>query len=232
MEESLGVSLKLLKNIITIDGPGGVGKGTLAFSLAKKLGWEVLDSGLIYRLIGFIAAKKNLSSSKEIIEILEKSSIKLITNIDSCSCEINFNNKILGEELRNEKVAVKASEISKDANIRSAIIKIQRNAYLEDRGLIADGRDMGTVIFPEAALKIFLEASPEIRAERRANQLKEKGMNVIMHDLLLAIKERDKKDMNRNVSPLRPAKEAIIVDTSKMSIIEVEEKVMEIYKKL
>ena len=91
---------------------------------------------------------------------------------------------------------------------------------------------MGTVIFPEAALKIFLEASPEIRAERRANQLKEKGMNVIMHDLLLAIKERDKNDMNRNVSPLRPAKEAIIVDTSKLSIIEVEEKVMEIYKKL
>jgi cytidylate kinase len=91
---------------------------------------------------------------------------------------------------------------------------------------------MGTVIFPEAALKIFLDASPEIRAERRANQLKEKGMNVIMHDLLLAIKERDKKDMNRNVSPLRPAKEAIIVDTSKMSIAEVEEKVMEIYKKL
>ena len=91
---------------------------------------------------------------------------------------------------------------------------------------------MGTVIFPEAALKFFLEASPEIRAERRANQLKEKGMNVIMHDLLLAIKERDKKDMNRNVSPLRPAKEAIIVDTSKMSINEVEEKVMEIYKKL
>ena len=91
---------------------------------------------------------------------------------------------------------------------------------------------MGTVIFPEAALKIFLEASPEIRAERRANQLKEKGMNVIMHDLLLAIKERDKKDMNRSVSPLRPAKEAIIIDTSKMSIAEVEEKVMEIYKKL
>ena len=129
-------------------------------------------------------------------------------------------------------MASKASELAKDSEIRNAIMKIQRNAYEEKKGLIADGRDMGTVIFPQAVLKVFLQASSEVRAERRANQLKEKGMSVIMHDLLRQIQERDEEDINRKISPLRPADGSLLIDTSSLSIREVEKRVMENYKKL
>ena len=230
--KNLDVILKLVRNIITIDGPSGVGKGTLAFSLAERLGWNVLDSGLLYRLVGYLSLEERLESSREIVLFLNKSKIQLLTNLKESTCEIELNNKILGKELRNENIASRASEIAKDAEIRNAIIKIQRNAFDTKKGLIADGRDMGTIIFPEAALKVFLKASPEVRAERRANQLKEKGMSVIMHDLLVLIKQRDKEDINRKISPLKPADGSLIIDTSNLSIQEVEEKVMENFKKL
>ena len=224
--------MKLVKNIITIDGPSGVGKGTLAFSLAKTLGWSVLDSGLLYRLVGYLSFREGLEITQEIVQFLNKSKIKLITNLNEGICEIEHNNNILGKELRNEKIASRASEIAKEAEIRNAIIKIQRDAYDSEKGLIADGRDMGTIIFPEAALKVFLQASPVVRAERRANQLKEKGMSVIMHDLLEQIQQRDEEDMNRKISPLKPADDSLVIDTSNLSIEEVEEKVMDIFKKL
>ena len=143
-----------------------------------------------------------------------------------------MNNKVLGKELRNEKIAASASELAKDEEIRNAIFNIQRNAYDPEKGLIADGRDMGTIIFPEAALKVFLQASPQVRAERRANQLKEKGMSVIMHDLLQQIQQRDEEDINRKISPLKPADDSLVIDTSNLSIKEVEKKVMENFKKL
>jgi cytidylate kinase len=224
--------LKLVKNIITIDGPSGVGKGTLAFSLAERLGWNVLDSGLLYRLVGYLSFKDGLETTQKIVQFLNKSQIKLITNLNESICEIELRDKILGKELRNENIASRASILAKDAEIRSAIIKIQRDAYDSEKGLIADGRDMGTIIFPEAALKVFLQASPEVRAERRANQLKEKDMSVIMHDLLEQIQQRDKEDINRKISPLKPADDSLVIDTSNLSIKEVEEKVMENYKKL
>ena len=228
----MDVILKLVRNIITIDGPSGVGKGTLAFSLAEKLGWNVLDSGLIYRLIGFLSLKEKLEAPHEIVICINNSKIKLLTNLKKRICEIELDDKVLGKELRNEDVASKASEFAKDSEIRNAIMKIQRNAYEEKKGLIADGRDMGTVIFPEAVLKVFLQASSEVRAERRANQLKEKGMSVIMHDLLRQIQQRDKEDINRKISPLRPADGSLLIDTSNLSIKEVEKRVMENYKKL
>ena len=228
----MDVTLKLVKNIITIDGPGGVGKGTLAFSLAKKLNWNVLDSGLIYRLIGYLFLKEGIDTSKKIISYINKSKIQLITNLNAGICEIELNDKVLGKELRNENIASKASELAKEKEIRNAIIKIQRNAYDPEKGLIADGRDMGTIIFPEAVLKVFLQASPEVRAERRANQLKEKGMSVIMHDLLKQIQQRDEEDINRNISPLKPADDSLVIDTSNLSIKEVEERVMENFKKI
>ena len=224
--------MKLVKNIITIDGPSGVGKGTLAFSLARRLGWNVLDSGLLYRLVGYISFRDGLETTQKIVQFLKKSQIKLITNLNEGICEIELNDKILGKELRNENIASRASALAKEAEIRSAIIKIQRDAYDSKKGLIADGRDMGTIIFPEAALKVFLTASPEVRAKRRANQLKEKDMRVIMHDLLEQIQQRDEKDMNRKISPLKPADDSLVVDTSNLSIVEVEEKVMENFKKL
>jgi len=224
--------LKLVRNIITIDGPSGVGKGTLAFSLAEKLDWHILDSGLLYRLLGYLSLREGLKTKKEIVQYLNKSKIQLITNFNEGICEIKLNEKVLGKELRNENIASRASELAKEKEIRNAIISIQRNAYNPKKGLIADGRDMGTKIFPEAALKVFLQASPEVRAARRANQLKEKGMSVIMHDLLEQIQQRDKEDMNRNVSPLKPADDSLIIDTSNLSIEKVEEKVMENFKKL
>ena len=230
--KSLDVILKLVRNIITIDGPSGVGKGTLAFSLAERLGWNVLDSGLLYRLVGYLSLEERIESSREIVLFLNKSKIQLLTNLKEGTCEIELNNKILGKELRNENIASRASEIAKDAEIRNTIIGIQRNAYDAKKGLVADGRDMGTIIFPEAVLKVFLQASPKVRAERRANQLKEKGMSVIMHDLLELIKQRDKEDINRKISPLKPADGSLIIDTSSLSIQEVIEKVMENFKKL
>ena len=224
--------MKLVRNIITIDGPSGVGKGTLAFSLAEKLNWNVLDSGLLYRLIGYLSLEERVETTHEIVLFLEKSKIQLLTNFEEGICEIKLNDKVLGKELRNENIASRASELAKEEEIRNAIIKIQRSAYDPKKGLIADGRDMGTIIFPEAVLKIFLQASPEVRAERRANQLKEKGMSVIMHDLLELIRQRDKEDINRKISPLKPAEDSLIIDTSNLSIKEVEEKVMENFKKL
>ena len=224
--------MKFVKNIITIDGPSGVGKGTLAFSLAERLGWNVLDSGLLYRLVGYLSFTERLETTQETVHFLNKSKIKLITNLIEGLCEIELNDKVLGKELRNEKIAASASELAKDEEIRNAIFNIQRNAYDPEKGLIADGRDMGTIIFPEAALKVFLQASPQVRAERRANQLKEKGMSVIMHDLLKQIQLRDKEDINRKISPLRPADAALVIDTSNLSIKEVEKKVLENYKKL
>ena len=228
----LDVILKLVKNIITIDGPSGVGKGTLAFSLAERLGWNVLDSGLLYRLVGYLSFRKGLKTTQEIVQFLNKSKIKLITNLNEGVCEIELNDKILGKELRNENIASRAAELAKEAEIRDAIINIQRDAYDSEKGLIADGRDMGTIIFPEAALKVFLKASSVVRAERRANQLKEKGMSVIMHDLLEQIQQRDKEDINRKISPLKPADDSLVIDTSNLSIEEVEKRVMENFKKL
>ena len=224
--------MKLVRNIITIDGPSGVGKGTLAFSLAERLDWNVLDSGLLYRLVGYLSLEEKLESSKDIVLFLNESNIKLTTNLNEGICEIELNEQVLGIELRNENIASRASELAKEEEIRNAIIKIQRNAYVPEKGLIADGRDMGTIIFPEAALKVFLQASSEVRAERRANQLKEKGMSVIMHDLLEQIQQRDEEDINRKISPLRPADDSLVIDTSNLSIEEVEEKVTENFKKL
>ena len=224
--------MKLVRNIITIDGPSGVGKGTLAFLLAEKLDWHILDSGLLYRLVGYLSIKEKLETTREIVQFLNKSKIQLVTNLKEGICEIKLNKKILGKELRNENIASRASELAKKEEIRNAIIKIQRNAYDSEKGLIADGRDMGTIIFPEAALKVFLQASPEVRAERRANQLKEKGMSVIMHDLLEQIQQRDEEDINRKISPLKPADDSLVIDTSNLSIEEVEKRVMENFKRL
>ena len=218
-------------NVITIDGPSASGKGALSRKIAQKFGFEILDSGLLYRLVGYLSFKDELETTQKIVQFLKKSKIKLITNLNESICEIKLNDQILGKELRNENIASRASEIAKEAEIRNAIIKIQRDSYDSEKGLIADGRDMGTIIFPEAALKVFLKASTEVRAERRANQLKEKGMSVIMHDLFKQIQQRDEEDTNRQISPLKPADDSLVIDTSYLSIKEVEEEVMENFKR-
>ena len=163
---------------------------------------------------------------------MNHSKIKLLTNLKE-KYEIEIDEVVLGKELRNENVATKASEIAKVPEIRNAIIKFKEMLTMLKAVSLQMVEIWVRLFFLEAILQVFLQASPEVRAERRANQLKEKGMDVIMHDLLKLIEQRDKEDMNRKVSPLKPAQDSILIDTSELSIQEeVEEKVMENYKKL
>ena len=219
-----------MDKLITIDGPGGSGKGTVAKILAAKLGWNILDSGALYRLIALISENIKKTDPDSIGKELKDKSI--FFELVKDQYHLFFDGKDVTNFIRREEIGVKASDLAHNQNIRNLIKDTQRSFYDPNIGLIADGRDMGSVVFPEAGIKIYLDASIEERAKRRQIQLKEKGMDVIMHDLLKLIEQRDKDDMNRKVSPLKPAQDSILIDTSELSIQEVEEKVMENYKKL
>ena len=202
-------------NVVTIDGPSASGKGSLARNLAEYLDFSILDSGLLYRVFAYF---HNLNLNIEEIPFLIQKDISF-----------KFNNKdviVLNDqeditsELRSEKMAKKASELSSLPTTRENLLSIQRNFY-QNKGLVADGRDMGTVVFPEAKLKIFLTASAEIRAERRYLELQNRGQEVNMLALIEDIKQRDLKDSTRTLSPLIPAEDSVIIDSSEMSIEEV-----------
>ena len=202
-------------NVVTIDGPSASGKGSLARNLAEYLDFSILDSGLLYRVFAYF---HNLNLNIEEIPFLIQKDISF-----------KFNNKdviVLNDqeditsELRSEKMAKKASELSSLPTTRENLLSIQRNFY-QNKGLVADGRDMGTVVFPEAKLKIFLTASAEIRAERRCLELQNRGQEVNMLALIEDIKQRDLKDSTRTLSPLIPAEDSVIIDSSEMSIEEV-----------
>ena len=202
-------------NVVTIDGPSASGKGSLARNLAEYLDFSILDSGLLYRVFAYF---HNLNLNIEEIPFLIQKDISF-----------KFNNKdviVLNDqeditsELRSEKMAKKASELSSLPTTRENLLALQRNFY-QNKGLVADGRDMGTVVFPEAKLKIFLTASAEIRAERRYLELQNRGQEVNMLALIEDIKQRDLKDSTRTLSPLIPAEDAVIIDSSEMSIEEV-----------
>ena len=213
-------------NVITIDGPSASGKGALARGIANSFGFNILDSGVLYRLYAYLS---NMSYSSDEIATQIQKYVRFKKSEDRLS--VIYKKNDITSEIRSEIIAKSASEHSSKKEVREALFNIQRRFY-DGKGLVADGRDMGTIIFPEAALKVFLQASPEVRAERRANQLKEKGMSVIMHDLLEQIQQRDEEDINRKISPLKPADDSLVIDTSNLSIKEVEQKVMENYKKL
>ncbi|AWD32526.1 Cytidylate kinase [Candidatus Kinetoplastibacterium sorsogonicusi] len=196
-------------NIITIDGPTASGKGTISKKLANKLNWKILDSGSIYRAISYMALKKNLSifNIQEILLLIKDS--KLIFK-DS---KIFLENVDISQKIRTEEIGSFASKISKFNNIRKVLIDYQRSFYT-NTGLVADGRDMGTVVFPEAKLKIFLTANIEIRIKRRFNQLTKKGVSANLKNLAKSIKDRDLADINRSCSPLIIAKDAYVIDSS------------------
>ena len=202
-------------NVITIDGPSASGKGSLARNLAEYLDFSILDSGLLYRVYAYFH-DLNLDI-EEILLLIQK------------DVSFKFNHKdviVLNDqeditsELRSEKMAKKASELSSLPTTRENLLALQRNFY-QNKGLVADGRDMGTVVFPEAKLKIFLTASAEIRAERRYLELQNRGQEVNMLALIEDIKQRDLKDSTRTLSPLIPAEDSVIIDSSDMSIEEV-----------
>ena len=201
--------------IITIDGPSASGKGSLSRNLAKYLDFNILDSGLLYRIYAFLFS---ISANHDEVKEMINEQISFASDDDGIKVLKDTNDITL--ELRTETTAKTASQISALEITRNNLLDIQRNFY-SDRGLVADGRDMGTVVFPEARLKIFLEASAEVRAKRRYLELQNRGQEVNMPDLIADIESRDLKDRTRTISPLIPAEDSIVIDSSDMSLDEV-----------
>ena len=202
-------------NIITIDGPSASGKGSLSRNLAKYLDFNILDSGLLYRIYAFLFS---ISDNHDEVKQMINEQISFASDDDGIKVLKDTNDITL--DLRTETTAKIASQISALEITRNNLLDIQRNFY-SDRGLVADGRDMGTVVFPEARLKIFLEASAEVRAKRRYLELQNRGQEVNMPDLIADIESRDLKDRTRTISPLIPAEDSIVIDSSNMSLDEV-----------
>jgi cytidylate kinase len=206
--------------VVAIDGPGGSGKGTVAMRLAEDLGWHFLDSGALYRLVAVAAMDRGIAADaqSELGHLAEGLDVNFGVSGDGMVVLLD-GNYITGR-LRSEAVSVFSSSVAALPAVRAALVKRQR-AFRRPPGLVADGRDMGTVIFPDAVLKIFLTASADTRAARRYKQLKEKGENVNLSRLLREIKKRDERDSSRAVSPLKPAADAHIIDSTEMSIDDV-----------
>ena len=202
-------------NVVAIDGPSASGKGALSRSIAHRFGFDILDSGLLYRLYAFLSHLK--IGIDDISEVITKD-ISFVVEDDSVHV-IYEGNKITNQ-LRSEDIAKIASKHSAKKEVRELLFDIQRDFYNEN-GLVADGRDMGTVVFKDAKIKIFLTASPEIRAKRRYLELQNRGQEVNMPALIADIEKRDLKDSSRELSPLFPAEDAHIIDSSKMSLEEV-----------
>ena len=216
--------------IITIDGPSGVGKGTLAKNLSDELGWIVLDSGSLYRMVGYLSLKNDTKDFSEISKIINKEEITFKFLKKNSNISLFLGKDDLSDFIRNEEVAKLASEFAVIPEVREYLFKIQRSFIDKGKGLIADGRDMGTILFPEAKYKFFLTASAEERARRRENQLKESGLSVNMRNLQERIEERDKKDSSREISPLVPAEDAVVIDSSNIGIYELKDKVLELIR--
>ncbi len=214
--------------VITVDGPGGSGKGTISRLVAKRLGWQLLDSGALYRLLGLAAETHHIDlANEEALETLAAHLDVQFSGKNDDETHIFLEGENVSDAIRTEQCGVAASRVAALPRVREALLSRQR-AFRESPGLVADGRDMGTVIFPDALLKIFLTASPEIRAERRYKQLKEKGISANLADLSRDIRERDERDANRAVAPLKPAADAIVLDSSQMDIEAVLEQVMDL----
>ena len=207
--------------VIAIDGPGGSGKGTIARLLAQRLGWQLLDSGALYRVIGLAAERQGISLDNEeaLAEIAESIPVRFELR-GAADPEIWLGNEQVTSEVRSVEGGVRASRVAVHPKVRQALIKLQR-AFRTAPGLVADGRDMGTVVFPDAPLKIYLTASTEERAQRRYKQLKQKGIDVSIAALSQDIEERDRRDSERTVAPMRPAADARILDSTGKSIDDV-----------
>ena len=203
--------------VVTIDGPGGAGKGTLCMLLATKLGWHLLDSGAIYRVLA-VAALKHQIALDDITSLAElAANLNVHFPIEDDQVLIVLDGVNVTDEIRTEITGNLASKVAAYPAVRAALLSRQQN-FVQSPGLIADGRDMGTVVFPFAPLKIFLDASAEERAKRRQLQLQQKGINVNFDNLLQEIQERDFRDRNRPVAPLKPADDAVVIDSTNMSI--------------
>jgi cytidylate kinase len=215
--------------VITVDGPGGSGKGTVAMRLAQDLNWHFLDSGALYRLVAVAAMDRGIDAGDaERLGRLARA-LDVSFGVSDDGMVILLDGNYITGRLRSEGVSAFSSKIAVIPEVRAALTQRQR-AFRRLPGLVADGRDMGTVIFPDARLKIFLTASAETRAKRRYKQLKEKGENVNLSRLLRDIRERDERDRSRSVSPLKPADDAHVIDSTELSINQVLQKIHKLIK--
>ncbi len=212
--------------VITIDGPSGAGKGTVCQRLAEKLGWPLLDSGAIYRVLALAAVHHDVALDNEDALVALASHLDVSFDAGSDGVRIILEGEEVSAAIRTEQSGNAASKIAAYPRVREALLRRQR-AFRMAPGLIADGRDMGTVVFPDAEAKIFLDASAEERANRRLKQLQEKGFDVNFDRLLIEIRERDDRDRNRAVAPLRPASDALVVDSTAMDIDAVVETILQ-----
>ncbi|MGG2142412.1 (d)CMP kinase [Symbiopectobacterium sp. RP] len=206
--------------VITVDGPSGAGKGTLCKALAETLQWNLLDSGAIYRVLALAALhhQVDIGSEEALVPLASHLDVRFVA--EDGQLKVILEGEDVSNEIRNETVGNTASQAAAFPRVREALLRRQR-VFREAPGLVADGRDMGTVVFPDAPVKIFLDASVEERAQRRMLQLQEKGFNVNFERLLSEIKERDVRDRGRPVAPLVPATDALVLDSTDMSIDDV-----------
>jgi cytidylate kinase len=212
--------------ILTIDGPSGSGKGTISRAVAERLGWHYLDSGALYRAVGLAAAWEgvDLSDPEAVAQCARRTEIRFETQ-GAGEPHVIVNGKDATRQLRTETAGAAASAIAAQPPVRAALVELQ-HGFRRLPGLVADGRDMGTVIFPDAPYKVFLTASAGERAQRRYKQLKEKGVSVNLDSLLHEIAARDERDAGRAVAPLKPAEDAVVVDSTGTPITEVIERVL------
>jgi cytidylate kinase len=215
------------KPVITIDGASGTGKGVVCHRLAKQLGWHLLDSGALYRVLALAAQKHGVALINEpALQVLaEHLDVQFKTTESGAPAFILLEGQDVTDTIRTEGIGNSASKIGALPLVRTALLSRQR-AFREPPGLVTDGRDMGTVVFPEAEIKIFLTASPDERAQRRFKQLKEKGIDVNLASLVEELRERDQRDQMRTVAPLIPALDAIQINTDPLTIEEVVDRIM------
>ncbi|KPZ53451.1 MULTISPECIES: (d)CMP kinase [Pseudoalteromonas] len=217
----------LLMPVITVDGPSGSGKGTVCRLLADKLGWDVLDSGAIYRVLSLAALHHQIALDNEeaLVPLAANLDVQFLVDSQTNAGKVILEGEDVTSTIRNEEVGAAASKVAALPRVREALLRRQR-AFKTERGLIADGRDMGTVVFQDAPLKIYLTASAQERARRRYVELNERGLDVTLSGLLQDIQARDERDMNRAVAPLVPADDAIEIDTSELNAQQVFDKVI------
>ncbi|CUB02389.1 (d)CMP kinase [Marinomonas fungiae] len=212
--------------VITIDGPSGAGKGTVSQLVAEKLGWHLLDSGALYRLLALAASHHGIETDDvEALKVLAEHLDIQFQQADDNAIEIVLEGEVVTQAIRTEIIGNQASKLAAIPSVREGLLLRQR-AFVQEPGLVADGRDMGTVVFPEASIKVFLTASPEERAQRRLMQLQQKGDEVKLDELVKTIKERDERDANRPVAPLVPAVGALVIDSTDMTIDQVVDVIM------